>query len=228
MSRVGDRIKEARLKSGISAKALAKKLGVAEKFVIEIEGGRKVPQESLISRASKVLNIDLNDVNMVVTDEDLANERKIQVAEKATSKKMKQEANNEVWSEAFASVLRKVPVVDYNLISTNTFREMPIYSNKIEGYPQDKVIYLQIKDNDMSGFRIMKGDIAFSHLTKEVKNNGFFLIQVSGDRKIRQIKDLGNSKLLLINNSASVMTETVDKKQVEIIAKLEKVEFLIR
>ena len=34
MSRVGERIKEAREKSGMTQKALAKKLGVAEKFVI--------------------------------------------------------------------------------------------------------------------------------------------------------------------------------------------------
>ena len=33
MSRVGERIKEAREKSGMTQKALAKKLGVAEKFL---------------------------------------------------------------------------------------------------------------------------------------------------------------------------------------------------
>ena len=37
MSRVGERIKEAREKSGMTQKALAKKLGVAEKFVNEVE-----------------------------------------------------------------------------------------------------------------------------------------------------------------------------------------------
>ena len=33
MSRVGEKIKEARLKSGMTQKALAKKLGVAEKYI---------------------------------------------------------------------------------------------------------------------------------------------------------------------------------------------------
>ena len=69
MSRVGQRIKEARLKSGMTQKALAKKLGVAEKYINDVELGRKVVQESFINKAAKILNADLNDINMVVTDE---------------------------------------------------------------------------------------------------------------------------------------------------------------
>ena len=52
MSRVGDKIKEARIQSGLSQKALAKKLGVAEKFINEVEMGRRIAQESFIDKAS--------------------------------------------------------------------------------------------------------------------------------------------------------------------------------
>ena len=76
MSRVGQRIKDARLKSGMSQKMLAKKLGVAEKYINDVETGRKVVQESFIDKAAKILNTDLNDINMVVTDEALMEERK--------------------------------------------------------------------------------------------------------------------------------------------------------
>ena len=76
MSRVGEKIKEARLKSGMSQKVLAKKLGVAEKFINEVEIGRRVAQESFIEKASKTLNSDFNDISMVVTDEALLEERK--------------------------------------------------------------------------------------------------------------------------------------------------------
>lgn len=69
MSRVGDKIKEARIKNGLSQKALAKKLGVAEKFINEVELGRRIAQESFIDKASKILKTDFNDVSMVVTDE---------------------------------------------------------------------------------------------------------------------------------------------------------------
>ena len=76
MSRVGEKIKEARLKSGLTQKALAKKLGVSDKFINEVEIGKRVVQENFIERASKLLNVDLNDVSMVVTDEALMEERK--------------------------------------------------------------------------------------------------------------------------------------------------------
>ena len=44
---------------------------------------------------------------------------------------------------------------------------------------------------------MLKGDLAFAYLTKEVVNNGIFLVEYKGKRTIRQIKALGNSKLLL-------------------------------
>ena len=194
MSRVGEKIKEARLKSGMTQKALAKKLGVAEKYINEVEMGRKVVQESFIDRAAKILKVDLNDVSMVVTD------------------------------DAFSSVLKNVPVYGYGLNAVKGRRELPVHSNKIEGFPQDKVLYIEIEDSEMSGFRMMPGDLAFAHLVKEISNNGFFLVEYKGKRKIRQIKSLGNSKVLLVSNGGALMTETAEVKEIEVLAKLERIE----
>ena len=102
MSRVGQRIKEARLKSGMTQKALAKKLGVAEKYINDVELGRKVVQESFINKAAKILNADLNDINMVVTDEALMEERK---SFESVNKKPAKVETTEIWNDAFASVL---------------------------------------------------------------------------------------------------------------------------
>ena len=86
------------------------------------------------------------------------------------------------------------------------------------------MLYLEIEDNEMSGFRMMTGDIAFAHLVKEVSNNGIFLVEHKGKRKIRQIKSLGNSKVLLVSNGGALMTETCELREIEVIAKLERVE----
>ena len=220
MSRVGEKIKMAREKSGMPAKVLAKKLGVAEKFINEVEMGRKVAPESFIDRAAKVLNVDLNDISMVITDEALMEEKK--TLKEMPKKKI--EASSEVWTDAFSSVLKNVPIYDYSLSKNNGFKEMPVHSNKIEGYPQDKVCYLQIEDDEMSGFRIMKGDLAFAHSVKEVSNNGIFLLDYRGKRKVRQVKTLGHSKILLVSNSCSLITETMEIKEVNVIAKLERIE----
>lgn len=221
MSRVGEKIKEARLKSGLTQKALAKKLGVAEKFINEVETGRKIVHEAFIDKAAKVLKADLNDVSMVVTDEALMEERKNLAT---VNKKPNKVETDEVWDNAFSSVLKNVPIYDYSLKNIKGKIELPIHSNKVEGFAQDKVLYLEIQDNEMSGFRMMQGDLVFSHLVKEVSNNGIFLVDYKGKRKIRQIKSLGNSKVLLVSNGGAVMTETMEVKEISVIAKLERIE----
>lgn len=70
----------------------------------------------------------------------------------------------------------------------------------------------------------MEGDLAFAHLVNEVSNNGIFLVEYKGKRKIRQIKSLGNSNLLLVSNGGALMTKTVESREISVIAKLERIE----
>lgn len=221
MSRVGERIKEAREKSGMTQKALAKKLGVAEKFVNEVETGRKIINESLISKVSKVLNTDLNDINMVVTDEELQKELK---AEKQVRQRKPAEVN-EVWNQAFGSVLKNVPIYDYSLAQVKGYKQLATASNKIDGHTANKVFYLKIENNDMTGYRIQENDLALCYSIKEIENNSICLVEFNGKRVIRQIKKLDNVKALLISNNGSMRTETANIKEVEAIAKLYRIEF---
>ena len=221
MSRVGERIKEARDKSGMTQKALAKKLGVAEKFVNEVETGRKIINESLISKVSKVLNTDLNDINMVVTDEELQKELK---AEKQVRQTKPAEVN-EVWNQAFGSVLKNVPIYDYSLAQVKGYKQLATASNKIDGHTANKVFYLRIENNDMTGYRIQENDLALCYSIKEIENNSICLVEFNGKRVIRQIKKLDNVKALLISNNGSMRTETANIKEVKAIAKLYRIEF---
>lgn len=232
MSRVGDTIKNARLKSGVTQKALAKKLGVAEKYINEVESGRRVVPENFIERVSKALNVKLNEISMVVTDEDLKKEEK----EEAVLKKEKERSprtarilgeTSEVWTEAFSSVLKKVNIYDYNMKKVLGSKDLPIFSNKVEGHPADKVVYFKVEDNDMAGFGIKKGNLAFGYLIKDASQNGIYLIENRGKKVLRQIKTLGNSRVLLISNEGSVNTETVELNSIRIIAKIERVEILL-
>ena len=217
MSRVGERIKEAREKSGMTQKALAKKLGVAEKFVNEVETGRKIINESLISKVSN----DLNDINMVVTDEELQKELK---AEKQVRQTKPAEVN-EVWNQAFGSVLKNVPIYDYSLAQVKGYKQLATASNKIDGHTANKVFYLKIENNDMTGYRIQENDLALCYSIKEIENNSICLVEFNGKRVIRQIKKLDNVKALLISNNGSMRTETANIKEIKAIAKLYRIEF---
>jgi transcriptional regulator with XRE-family HTH domain len=229
VSRVAEKIKSLRLEAGMSQKALAKKLGVAESFINDVELGRKIINENMIKRISKIFNKDINDISMSVeveSMEDIYNNPAGRTPSKKQEAVPKKAVEiSDAWSGALASVLKSVPVYDYSLNKVLSTKLMPIENNKIEGYSQDKVLYIEIMDDDMIGFRMAKGDRAFAHYINEPENNTFCLIERHGERMIRQIKKLDSSKLLLISNKGSVRTETVFIKDVKIIARLDRVEF---
>lgn len=218
MSRVGEKIKQLRNEAGLSAKQLGKKLGVAENFINEVESGRKVINQNLIDRIGKVLGKDLNDITMSFEEEVFQKE------EPKFSYEPKKEKVNEIWNEAFGSVLKNIPIYDYTLNKASGSRQLPIVGNKVEGYAQDKVFYLKVEDNEMIGFRIAKDDLAFAVSTQEITNNSICLVESEGERKIRQIKKLDNSKVLLIGNPNSVRADTVDAKSLKVIARLIRLE----
>lgn len=219
MSRVGEKIKNIRNSMGMSQKQLGKKLGVNESFVNEVENGRKIINQSLIDRISKVLGKDINDITMSFEEQVFEEEK-----DKKYSAAPKKEAVKDVWNEAFGSVLKNIPIYGYDLQKAISFKQLPLINNKVEGYSQDKVFYLQIEDDDMLGFRISKGDLAFAHSTHEIENNSICLIEHGSKRVIRQIKRLDSNKVLLISNKGSFRTETAEIKEINIIAKLNRVE----
>ncbi|MFD3155511.1 S24 family peptidase [Haloimpatiens sp. FM7330] len=220
MSRVGDKIKTIRNQKGMSTKKFAKKLGVSEKFINEVEMGKKIMNESLMDKASKVLGSDLNDLTMYHEEKEEENI----MSEKFTPSKKVQQKTVDVWNDALSSILKAIPVYDYSLNKVIDKRKLPVISNKIEGYAQDKVLFIEIQDDDMVGFRISKGDIAFGHKIKDLPNNSICLVEYNNERKIRQIKKLDSNKVLLISNRGSLMTETAEIKRIKPLVKLDKVE----
>lgn len=231
MSRAGERLQGIRTQLGLSQKQLAKKLGVAESFISEVEQGRKILNEALINKLSKLTGKEINDITMSIEEEASRDEVDIR-AEGIKANKISPSKNinrelpkvNDVWSDALNSVLKTVNIYKYDLKETVGSKQLPVVSNKVEGYALDKVLYLLIEEDDMIGFRIAKGDLAFAHLTHEVENNAINLIEINGERVIRQVKKLDNSKVLLISNKGSLRTETAYIKDINVIARLERIE----
>lgn len=222
MNRIGDKIKSLRNENKMSQKTLAKKLGVSESFVNEIEIGRKVANESIIARATKIFGKSLDDINMY---EDVKEDET--VYKPARLPKTEKKKTEEIWSEAFGSILKNVPVYKMDMKTVDSVKQLPVVSNKIEGFAQDKVFYVKVEDDDMIGFRMAAGDLAFAHKTSEAENNAFNLIKYNDNIIIRQIKIIDKNKLLLISNSKSIRTETVNIKDITVMGKLTKVEIAL-
>ncbi|MBZ9625796.1 XRE family transcriptional regulator [Clostridium sp. FP2] len=221
MSRVGDRIKQVRESKSITQKQLGKKIGVSESFINEVELGRKVINEKFLEKISKILGEEIEDTSVSFQADAYVEERKPKFERPSTEKVQ------EVWNDAFSSVLKDVAIYKYDLAKAIGIKQMPIISNKVDGYAQDKVLFLEIENDDMSGFRICKGDIAFAHLTHEIENNSISLVDYNGERVLRQIKKLEANKILLLSNRSSIRTDTVKHTDIKVIARLDRVEFKV-
>ncbi|MDF2502930.1 MAG: putative transcriptional regulator [Clostridium sp.] len=225
MTRIGEKIKFLRNEKGLTQKTLGKKLGVSESFINELETGRKVANESIIKRISKVFGKDLDDINMYEEDQ---KEVDIPKRDISSLKSVKRQEVNDVWDTALGSILKSVPVYKTDLKTIVSSRKLPIISNKIEGYAQDKVFFIEIQNNDMIGFRIAEGDIAFAHIVHEAENNSLCLLEHDNKKIIRQIKKLDSNKLLLVsNNGSGIKTQTVYIKEIKPLAKLDRLEIVL-
>ncbi len=222
MSRVGSEIARLRREKGITQKQLGKMAGVSESFIDEVESGKKVLNGALFARIIKLLGQE-EDKYELYTDDKAEPGKEIPVKSmKAVPKPVQA-----IWDDALAGVLKSIPVYEYAMDKAIESRQLPVISNKVEGYPKDKVFYLKISDDDMSGFRIMKGDIALAFSNPEIEKDAIYLIELQGKRMIRQIKKLGGEKLLLVNNSGNLGTEMTTVKDIKVLARLVKLEIVL-
>lgn len=226
MSRIGSDINRLRIEKGMTPKQLGKLVGVSESFILEVESGKRVIGDNLLTRVYKALGQEPSGQNFYVEDEKPAN---YGAAGKVGSKanKVPPKPVVEVWTDALDSILKTLPVYDYKMDKALETKKLPVIDNKIEGYSKDKVFYLRIEDDDMSGFRMAKGDLALAHTTQEIEKDAFFFIEHNNSRTVKQIKKLDGDKLLLVSNKGSLITETVLTKNIKILAKLIRLEITL-
>jgi transcriptional regulator with XRE-family HTH domain len=222
MSRLSLEVSRLRKEVGITQKQLAKLVGVSESFIIDVESGRKILKDDMINRISKALRKEVGKLDLF--DEDSS---KYKSEPDKDIVKVVEAPVKDIWNDALSGVIMNVPVYNYSMEKIISTKCMPIISNKIEGYPKEKVFYLMIEDNNMTGFKISKSNHVFSIITSVYDKDGIYMLECSGKRILRQIKSIGSGKYILIKNDGNISTETVENKDIKIIAKLIRLEILL-
>lgn len=216
MSRIGKEINKLRLEKGLTQKQLGKLVGVSESYIGEVESGKRVLKGELAVRITKALGM---------LEERFTGPEVIEEAGTAgRTRKAAPPPVQEIWSEALGSVLKSIPVYDYKMDKAVSAKQLPVVSNKVEGRPKEKIFYLRIADNEMSGFRICQGDLALACLTQQIEADAFYFVEYNGKRAVRSVKRLEGEKLLLIGNNGVLFTETASKKDVRALAHLIRLE----
>ena len=174
MSRLGDLIRLERTRQGLTFKQVAKKCGVSDKYLMEVESGKRIIADDQARRILKAIGLQETRTEAEFTLDDIAATVDLQAAvtptlqqvvpDKKLTKKEKQGGDGDnpavpgsIWLDALAGVLKHVPVYNAAMKEVD-HRLLPITNGKIEGANPDKVYYLSAPDNLMRGFRVMKGD----------------------------------------------------------------------
>lgn len=242
MSIIGTNIKKIRMKQNLSAKQLAKKCGISEAALLDIEDGKKVPTTQLTNLITKGLGVNIDaiepsyfsdyfDENPEPKETAPVNTARVLNAKQADNK----QGNANTISDALSKAVKKIPVLNKITAGKSIPFEGDIIDNKFEPVFQGKgnnvageeFIYYMVSDNSMQGARIMKGDLALVFLTDSIRDKDMVLFTYKNSTYIRRYKSVSDTMVALIAENSDYDSFAVDKKDIKIVGKVLRVEFKI-
>ena len=229
MSRLGDMIKQERLRAGWSHKQLAKKSGVSESFLVEVEAGTKIITDTQATRILKVLGKSAE----VFADfegkadgmpEPVTPVRAAKPAPKKETAPAEPAQPADAWVGALGNLMHAVPVKDAagKLLDSVT---LPVKSGRIEGVVADKVFYLSVPDDQMMGYRIRKGDRALVLPATVPVDNAVMVFLAEGKYYLRKVKLQDGGRALMQWYDYEPRSEVVQLKSVTLVGRVRRVEF---
>lgn len=237
MSRLGDLIAMERGRRKLTLKTVAKKNGVSEKYLQEVEAGKRIIQDDQARRILRSMGMtEHNEVDFslheIASTVDLATIQPQSAAQDPTrplvrvSAEPGEKVDNSIWLDALSSVLKAVPV--YNAAWRVVSRRMlPIQSGRIEGAAPDKVLYFLSPDDEMAGFRILTGDLVLVVPAEAAIDEAVMLLEWKGQRMLRKIKLLGTSQALLQSYDHTYHADTVAIADLHFLGRAAKIEITL-
>lgn len=223
MNRVAVKIKEARLKAKLTEKQLAKKCGLSEGYILQIESGKKVINEKA---AESILNALGAKLDFIDRQEEEREEKP--KAEKIAPPKVEfyNIQPTEQWTDALANIIKKYPIYEAGSNKVVGQKELPIIGKRVEGYHWDKLLFIQAADDSLETLRVKKGDVVMVCMTNEIQNNSVYYFEMDQKKYIRQLRKEANNRVILSTGKKD-STEEVDLKKIKLIGKCVRVEHLL-
>lgn len=225
MSRLGDTIQAARLKAKLSEKALAKKCGVAESYIREVESGRRIVSDGQAQRILKVLGV----ANPVSTELEVAAEPPVKprprprayvlpVEEQAENARRAAEDSSDAWLDALGGVVKRVPVMSPDgLVIDHVLT--PIVGGRIEGGAPDKVLYYRCPDDMLRGFRVHAGDLLLVVPAAKVEDGALMLVDHQDRRVVRKLMKLDGNRVQLQAFDHEFTADIVPAAEVKVLGR---------
>ena len=240
MSRLGDLILLERTRQKLTRKQVARKSGVSEGYIKDVEEGRRIIQDDQARRILKTLGtssrneaeFSLDEIAATVDLSTLAPqavkpvEKKPEPKAEPAAKPQTSEEQSGIWLDALSSVLKPVPVMNAGWIQVSR-RMVPIQDGKIEGAKPDRVVYFLAPDDSMRAMRIEKGDLVLVVPHNLPIDGAIMLVEYGAHRCLRRIKLLGNSNILLQSGDRHLDAEAINISEIKIVGRAVRVEIAL-
>jgi transcriptional regulator with XRE-family HTH domain len=241
MSIIGTNIKKIRMKQNLSAKQLAKKCGISETALLEIEDGKKVPTTQLTNLITKGLGVNIDAIEPsyfsdYFEENPVPKEAPVNTARVINAKQTdNKQSNTNTISDALSKAVKKIPVLSKVTAGKSVPFEgdivdskfEPVFQGKANNVAGEEFVYYMVSDNSMQGARIMKSDLALVFLTDSIRDKDIVLFTYKNNTYIRRYKSVSDNIVALIAENADYDTFAADKKDLRIVGKVLRVEFKI-
>ena len=226
MSRLGETIRSARIQAKMTEKALAKKCGMAEGVIKDIESGRRIVSDGQAQRILKILGVE----NPVSAELEVAQEPEVPLRPRPRPYKLpvsepetRQEGDSAAWLDALGGVVKRVPVTDEDSTVIDHVL-VPIVGGKIEGGAPDKVFYFRCPDDALRGYRIHAGDLLLCVPTQKVEDGAISLFLLNGKRAARKANKMDGNRIHLQSYDREFASQTLPAAEARVLARCVKLE----
>lgn len=235
MSRLGDLLKLERTRRNLTHKQAARLSGVSEKFLQDVENGRRIIADTEARRILSKMGVS-HQTEAEFSLDDIASTVDLQSAvpdigqrtAPRTQKRESEDTNSgkvdgSIWLDALKSVLRRVPVYNAAMKEVGS-RLLPVENGKILGAPPEKVFYYMAPDDSLRGFRVRRGDLVLI-LPQTMSEDGALMLLDTGRGKVlRMIKEMPRFQVMLQTYDNQFESEIINLSDAVFIGKAVRLE----
>ena len=241
MSRLGDLILLERTRQKMTPKQVARKCGISEKYLLEVESGKRIIQDDQARRILRTIGLreqteadfSLDEIAATVDLEMLKSQEKAPTPARsapapaavkvASAQEESSAAASGIWLDALTGVLKAVPVMKAAWQSVDR-RLLPIQNGRIEGGNPEKVLYFLSPDDSMRGFRVLAGDLVLIVPAQSPIDEAIMLVEYQNHRALRKVKKLDATRVLLQSYGREYTADTLDASDVNFIGRAVRLE----
>ena len=233
MSRLGDLIRLERTRRELTHKQVAKKSGVSEKYLKDVEAGTRIIADDQARRILKTMGMvaqteadfTLDDIAATVDLHTTVTKVVAQEVKKSPAPKTEPTSGigGSIWLDALSGVLKHVPV--YNAVMKKvSHRLLPVLDGKIEDANPDKVFYYLVPDNEMRGFRVMKDDLLLIVPATAPIDGAVMLLQTKSGHILRKVNRMQGFQIMLQKFDNACESEVVNMNELMCVGRAVRLE----